>query len=275
MVCAASRILWAASGGVWVGEKAGRRGVWCSVLCCYSLLAPCTWASSRVLWEGCKSLGVHQADPVFAGVARREGYGRQSRRLIGYSGVAFIHPDVQGGGHPKSKKRNEVCMECWKEGWRCRRQLVDGAMVRLIYRASHDHVGASRQMSASEFLCRSIQCGIYEKPSRAFKKGRVVELGNVAQTMEDLELTEADIETGPTSGIYQEIKLEHARCAPFAEAVIILAFVIRQERDGERSGRVVVSLSMQPNHWAKGSLRVKTLSEFAMSVQLHDRMLWF
>ena len=37
----------------------------------------------------------------------------------------------------------------------------------------------------------------------------------------------------------------------------------------------MVNLSVQSNHWAKGSVRMETLSEFAMSVQPEDHMLSF
>lgn len=148
-------------------------------------------------------------------------------------------------------------------------------MGRPLWRVLQRHVEAWRQMGASEYLCRSIQYGIYEQPHQAFRPGLGVELGDIPQTKEDLEIGKEDIRKGLSTGIYQEVTAEHARRAFKAGAVISSAFVVWQEKDGERSGRFVVNLSVQSKHWSKGSVRMETLSEFAMSVQPEDHMISF
>lgn len=148
-------------------------------------------------------------------------------------------------------------------------------MGRPLWRVLQTHVDAWRRMGASEFLCRSIQFGIYEQPHRAFKPGNGVELGDIPQTKEDLRFAKEDIKKGLASGIYQEVSQEHARRALEAGAVISSAFVVWQDKEGELSGRFVVNLSVQSEHWAKGSVRMETLAEFAMSVQPEDHMLSF
>lgn len=148
-------------------------------------------------------------------------------------------------------------------------------MGRPLWRVLQRHVEAWRQIGASEYLCRSIEFGIYERPHQAFKQGQGVDLGDIPQTKEDLEFGKEDIKKGLSTGIYREVTPEHARRAREAGAVISSAFVVWQEKNGEPSGRFVVNLSMQSNHWSKGSVRMETLPEFAMSVQPEDHMISF
>lgn len=146
-------------------------------------------------------------------------------------------------------------------------------MRRPLWRVLQTHVEAWRRMGASAYLCRNIQFGIYEQPLHPFVTGGGTELGDIPQTTEDLEFGTEDIRKGLESGIYHEVTPEHAQKARKAGAVISSAFVVWQEREGERAGRFVVNLSVQSKHWGKGSVRMETLGEFAMSVQPGDHML--
>ena len=146
-------------------------------------------------------------------------------------------------------------------------------MGRPLWRVLQKHTEAWRRMGASAYMCRGIQFGIYEQPCRPFVPGQGVELGDIPQAMEDLEFGRADLEKGLRTGIYQEISQEQARRAKDSGAVISSAFVVWQEKDGERCGRFVINLSVQSAHWEKGSVRMETLTEFAMSVQPKDRMI--
>ncbi len=78
-------------------------------------------------------------------------------------------------------------------------------MGRPLWRVLQRHVKAWRRMGASDFLCRSIQYGIYERPDQAFKQGHGVELGDIPQTKEDLEFAKEDLKKGLATGIYQEV----------------------------------------------------------------------
>ena len=146
-------------------------------------------------------------------------------------------------------------------------------MGRPLWRVLQTYVGTWRRMGASAFLCRNIQFGIYEQPLRPFVAGQGVELGDIPQTGEDLEFGLEDLRKGLATGIYREVSRDHAQRALKAGAVISSAFVVWQGEGEERSGCFVVNLSRQSTHWQKGTVRMETLPEFAMSVQKGDYML--
>lgn len=146
-------------------------------------------------------------------------------------------------------------------------------MGRPLWRVVQTHVDAWRRMGASAYLCRQIQFGIYEPPTRPFVTGQGLELGDIPQTFEDLEFGRKDITKGLSTGIYTEFSRNHAHRSMRAGAIISSAFVVWQEREGERKGRFVVNLSQQSTHWEKGTVRMENLQEFAMSVQEKDFML--
>lgn len=127
-------------------------------------------------------------------------------------------------------------------------------------------------MGALKILWQSIQSEIYEKSSRAFRRGHSVELGEIPKARVDLEFAKVYIKKGLALQIYHEIKPEHARSALFAGAIISSTIVVWQELDKERSGKFVVNFSMEPKHWAKGWVQTETLSKFAMSLQTNDHM---
>lgn len=70
-----------------------------------------------------------------------------------------------------------------------------------------------------------------------------MELGDVSQTAEDLEFGKEDLRKGLDSGIYAEVTKEHAYNAKKNGAIISSAFVVWQEKEGEKKGRFVVNLS--------------------------------
>lgn len=57
-------------------------------------------------------------------------------------------------------------------------------------------------------------------------------------------------------------------------SIISSAFVVWQEQeDGQQKGRFVVNLCKQSKHWKKGSVKMESLPEFAMSVQKGDHFI--
>ena len=128
-------------------------------------------------------------------------------------------------------------------------------------------------MGATARMCRSIQFGVYESPVRPFVEGQGVELGDIPQTDEDRQFALEDLRKGCEDGIYQEVSRKQAQAAMSQGAVISSAFVVWQEKEEERKGRLVVNLSLQSQHWTKDTVRMETLAEFAMQVQPGDHML--
>lgn len=128
-------------------------------------------------------------------------------------------------------------------------------------------------MGCSEFLCRAIQFGILEKPTIPFIHGEGVELSDIPQSPEDKAFAAADLAEGCHNGIYQEITPEHAKKAMAKGAVISSAFVVWQEVEDGAKGRFVVNLSKQSKHWPKGSVRMDSISEFALELQHGDHFL--
>lgn len=127
------------------------------------------------------------------------------------------------------------------------------------------------EISMSEYLCRNIQFGIYKQPLRSFCKGDGMELGNIYQTTEFLGFEKGDIRKGLESGIYKKGSHNHARRALESAAVISSAFVVWQDRDEERVGRLVINSSVQSKFWSKASVRMETHPEFSMNVHPRDR----
>ena len=66
---------------------------------------------------------------------------------------------------------------------------------------------------------------------------------------------------------------QHARRALSQGAVISTDFVVWKDKEGERREFFVINLSLQSGHWAKGTVRMETLPEFAIQVQSKDHML--
>lgn len=98
-------------------------------------------------------------------------------------------------------------------------------------------------------------------------------MGDIPQDAEDRRFARGDLEEGCKSGIYKEVSKAHAMRAKAQGAVISSAFVVWKETLEGRKGRFVVNLSVQSGFWAKGSVRMETMGEFASSVEKGDHFL--
>ena len=87
-----------------------------------------------------------------------------------------------------------------------------------------------RMASAGLFgLSRSVQFGIFERPSVPFKPGWGIELSEISQSAEDRAFASADLEEGCRSGIYQEISQDHAARAKQEGPIISSTFTVWQD----------------------------------------------
>lgn len=103
-----------------------------------------------------------------------------------------------------------------------------------------------------------------------------MELPDIPQDKEDRSFARLDLDKGCHEGIYRKITPVHAEQAKRDGAVISSAFTVWQDLpDGNRKGRFVVNLSVQSKHWAKGSLRMESLPEFACNIQKNDHFMSF
>lgn len=132
---------------------------------------------------------------------------------------------------------------------------------------------AWRGLGCSEYLCRAIQYGIHENPTTPFVSGHGWDMGSIPQSEEDRAFASVDLEEGCRRGIYAEVSERHAMLAKEEGAVISSAFVVWQDGAEGRKGRFVVNLSRQSTHWPKGSVRMESIAEFAMTVQKNDKFL--
>ena len=128
-------------------------------------------------------------------------------------------------------------------------------------------------MGCSEYLLREIRFGIYEAPVDAFVPGKGCVMPGVPQTVEDKLFAQDDLEEGLRTGIYSKVSREEVMAAVDKGSIISSAFVVWAEKDAERRGRLVINLNAQSKHWTKGSVRMETISEFAMNVQVDDHFL--
>lgn len=103
--------------------------------------------------------------------------------------------------------------------------------------------------------------------------GRGEELPDIPQSAEDRAFALQDLEEGCKTGIYQEISAAHARRAKNGGAIISSAFVVWQDGSEGRKGRFVVNLSKQSKRWKKGTVKMESLSEFAMEMQKGDHFI--
>ena len=85
-------------------------------------------------------------------------------------------------------------------------------------------------------------------------------------TKEDLRFPFEDLEEGCRSGIYQEVDRAHVDRAIKRGVILSSASTVWQESEDGRKGRFVVNLCKQSKHWYKGSIRVESIGEFAMSL---------
>jgi len=98
-------------------------------------------------------------------------------------------------------------------------------------------------------------------------------MGDIPQTAEDAAFGAADLEEGCRSGVYEEVTRGHAGEAMSHGALISSSFVVWQDSAEGRKGRFVVNLSKQSKHWPKGSVRMESISEFAMDIQRGDHFI--
>jgi hypothetical protein len=67
--------------------------------------------------------------------------------------------------------------------------------------------------------------------------------------------------------IYEEVTSGEAERIRSTGAMISSSFVVWQDGPERRKGRFVVNLSKQSKHWPKGSVRMKTLPEYALELE--------
>lgn len=130
-----------------------------------------------------------------------------------------------------------------------------------------------RRAGCSEYQYRAIRFGIYEKPSRPFVAGEGFVMGEIPQSEEDVVFGLQDLEDGYRAGIYQEVSASVANNAVAQGAIISSAFTVWQEKQEGLKGRFVVNLSKQSTFWPRGTVKMESLAEFAMSVQDRDHFL--
>ena len=105
-------------------------------------------------------------------------------------------------------------------------------------------------------------------------RGRGENLPDIPQSAEDRACALQDVEEGCKTGIYQDISAVHARRAKKEGKVISSALVVWQEGYKDRKGRFGVNLSKQPKCWKKGTVRMESLSEFAIEMQKGDQFIY-
>ena len=130
-----------------------------------------------------------------------------------------------------------------------------------------------REIGFSDFLYRAIKFGVIDEPIRSFIPGQGVELSGLPRTEEYLTFAFKDIEEGCRTDIYQEVNHAHVDRAIALGAILSSAFTVWQDSGEKKKGRFVVNLSKQSKHWNKGSVRMESVSEFALSLQEGDHLL--
>lgn len=141
---------------------------------------------------------------------------------------------------------------------------------RALWQGPRRRVEAWRRLGCSDYICRAIQFGVYELPVRPFVQGEGVELGDIPQGLEDRAFARKDLMDGCKNGIYEEVNRKEVEDALREGAVISSAFTVWQEKGAERKGRLVINFSRQSKHWPKGSMRMESMTEFAMQVEEGD-----
>lgn len=142
--------------------------------------------------------------------------------------------------------------------------------MRPIWLNTQQRVEAWRNLGGSAYLCRAVQYGIYEAPQYPFVPGTGEEEPQIPQNEEDQRFAHADLSAGCMTGIYQEIKREHAARAKKKGAIISSAFTVWTGEEERRKGRLVINLSKQSRRWKHGGVRMEMIAEFAMNVQRGD-----
>lgn len=146
---------------------------------------------------------------------------------------------------------------------------------RPLWRAPQQRVEAWRRHGASEYVCRALQFGVYDPPIKPFKPGNGGWLGEIPLTPEELAFGQTELDEGCQEGIYREVSRAHADRAVSQGSLISSSFVVGQGGEGEadRKGRLVINLSEQSEHWAKGTVKMESISEFACHLQRNDHMM--
>lgn len=98
-------------------------------------------------------------------------------------------------------------------------------------------------------------------------------MGIIPQSEEDKAFAAEYSEEGCRSGIYQEASPQYASKALERGSIIASAFTVWQQSPEGRKGRFVVNLPKQSKHWAKGSVRMESLSQFGMEIQKGDHFI--
>lgn len=102
-----------------------------------------------------------------------------------------------------------------------------------------------------------------------------MKLADIPQTNEDRAFSRADLEDGCRKGIYRKISRAHAERAKREGVVISSSFTVWKEGPDGWKGRFFVKLSRQSTHWPKGSPRMESLPEFAISIRKGDHFILF
>jgi hypothetical protein len=139
--------------------------------------------------------------------------------------------------------------------------------------ATQQRVESWRLLGASKLLCRAVQFGILEQTFIPFSSGEV--MNAIAQITEDLAFGREDLRAGCQEGIYEKVTTGEEKRIRSTGAMISSSFVVLQNGPEGRKERFVVNLSKQSKHWPKGSVRIKTLPEYALELEHGEAMVSF
>jgi hypothetical protein len=82
-------------------------------------------------------------------------------------------------------------------------------------------------LGASEYLCRAIQHGIMEKPTKPVTSGET--MGLIPQSPEVLAFIREDLRAGCQEGIYEEVSRVEVEEIRSTDAMVSSSFVVWQE----------------------------------------------
>ena len=127
-----------------------------------------------------------------------------------------------------------------------------------------------QDLGASEYLVRAIRFGILDRPTMPFTEGIVLE--NIPQSEEKMAFGVQDLMKGCANGLYEEL-YEYVRDRVREGNMVSSAFTVWQREGAERKGRFVVNLKRQRKHWPRGSVKMETITGFALNLQKDDYLM--
>ena len=153
-----------------------------------------------------------------------------------------------------------------------------GKISRHTFRASPlaRHTISRSGMSLTGFLGVPLPCNPIWNPERtlyAVRTGSWVGASDIPLSADHRAFALQDLEEGCKTVIHQEISAAHAPRAKSGGAIISSAFVVWRDGSESRKGRFFVNLSKQSNCWKNGTVKMESLSEFAMEMQKGDHLI--